>query len=135
MGLSGSKAAFSVHSWDFLTHHVLHRAAFRPLVQPSHFYAGTLCVCVSVCLSVSMCECVCVCVSVCLSVCQCACVYVCVCVCVCVSVCVCLSVCPCACVCVCVCVCLSVCHHLFVWFGLLECTLIRYLGFMSLFSA
>ena len=72
-----------------------------------------LCVCVSVCLCVSLCVSVCLCVSLCVSVCLCAslCVSVRLCVCLCVSLCV--SVCLCASLCVsvrlCVCLCVSLC--------------------------
>lgn len=41
MGLSPDKVRFSVKSWDFMTHNVLHKAVYKP--QPiSHYYADTV---------------------------------------------------------------------------------------------
>ena len=65
------------------------------------------CLCESVYLCVSMCDCVCVPVCICVCVPVCICAYVCVCVCVCVSVYLCLCICVYLCVCVCVSQCLS----------------------------
>jgi hypothetical protein len=89
----------------------------KPEWKYAHLECVWVCVCVYLCVSVSLCVCVYVCVWVCMclsvyvyvSVCECVCVYLCVsvslCVCVyvCVWVCMCLSVCVYVSVCVCVC--------------------------------
>jgi len=81
------------------------------------FVSLSVCVCVYVCMCVSVRVCACVFVCVCVCVCVCACARVCVCTCVCVRVCLCVCVFDCVCVrvCVCACLCVCVCMCVCVW--------------------